>query len=454
MDILLVEDKDSLRKMLETALSSAGYSVEATGRGDAALELLRTKNYQMVLSDLKLPGADGLEILKAAMELQPSPSVVVLTAFGTIEQAVEAIKTGASDFLSKPVDLDHLLIVIERAIKRRRMLTENILLKEELSERLGFPKIIGESKVMKDTVESVKRAAGTGATVLLEGESGTGKELFARAVHFLSDRADEPFVPVNCAAIPENLLENELFGHEKGAYTGAVNRKIGKFELAHRGTIFFDEVSELGISIQSKVLRLIQERSFERVGGLTTITSDVRIVAATNRKLEQETAEGRFRQDLFYRLNVYPVYIPPLREREGDVTLLAEYFLEKFVKEMKKDSISLSPACAKALTEYPWPGNVRELENAMERAVILCDNSEIEPCHLVFNKEALRKHSAAPDNLKGTLKEVCDRAMLSAERKKILSALEESGGDPDKAAVILDITPRLLKSKIREHDIR
>ncbi len=453
MNILLVEDKDSLRKMLKTALTGAGYSVETASRGDNAIELIKSRQYHLILSDLKLPGADGLEILKASMELHPSPSVIILTAFGTIEQAVEAIKRGASDFLAKPVDLDHLFVVVERALKRQQLMMENILLKEEYESKFGFPVIVGESDAIKETVETVKKAARTGATVLLEGESGTGKELFARAVHCLSDRVDQPFVAINCAAIPENLLENELFGHEKGAYTGAVDRKIGKFELAGKGTLFFDEISELNLSIQSKVLRLIQEKNFERIGGLVTITSDVRLVAATNKNLEQETAEGRFREDLFYRLNVFPVYIPPLRERKGDIVLLAEHFLEKFKKEMKKQELSFSEEAVSAINNYSWPGNVRELENAVERAVILCDSDKIEIDHLVFNRQMGKNRIPFVNNLDGSLKEVCERAKKVAEKRKIEAVLEKTDGNLGKAATLLEINIRSLKMKIKEHDI-
>jgi DNA-binding NtrC family response regulator len=287
------------------------------------------------------------------------------------------MKDGAMDFLAKPIDPDHLLLLVERAIAQRRMLTEYILLKEELAERRGAPRIIGEDAKLRQVSQQLHRAAATDATVLLEGESGTGKELFARALHVLSPRADGPFVAINCAAIPENLLETELFGYEKGAFTGAGQRKPGRFELAHRGTLFLDEIGDLPLALQAKILRALEEKQFERVGGTQSLHVDVRIVAATNRNLKQRVAERQFREDLYFRLSVFPIQIPPLRERGDDVLILARHFVDKFCRDLNKKSLTLSPSAIEDIRAYPWPGNVRELQNCMERAVILTEGDEI-----------------------------------------------------------------------------
>ncbi len=452
MDILLVEDKDSLRKMLVTALEGEDYEVEAFADGDEALEALEEQRYKLVLTDLKLPGSDGLDILESAVKLHPSPAVIVLTAYGTIEEAVKAIKMGASDFLSKPVDIDHLLIVIERALKKQRIIYENILLKEKFSEKLEFPRIVGESDVIKSISKDIQKAATTDSTILLQGESGTGKELFAKAIHALSDRSDKPFVAINCAAIPENLIENELFGHEKGAYTGADSSKMGKFELADGGTLFFDEISELQHSVQAKVLRVIQERSFERVGGLSTINVDVRLIAATNRDLQQEVEEDRFREDLFYRLNVFPVHIPPLRERKEDIPVLAEHFLEYLSREMNRDSMEFSDGAIEKLKSYSWRGNVRELENAIERAIILCDGDTVGEEHLDLGAVSKEKDITDIIDTEGTLKEAVNKAKSTVEKEKIEEALEKFS-DKKEAAEHLDISPRTLQKKIKDYHL-
>jgi DNA-binding NtrC family response regulator len=356
--ILIVEDRDSLREMLRHALEAQDHTVIEARDASEALEQLRRARPVVVLTDLKLPVGDGFEVLRAAKEIDPELPVVVMTAYGSIQDAVTAMREGAMDFLAKPVDPDHLLLMVQRAIAQRRMATENILLRQELAERRGAPRIIGEDARLQQVSQQLHRAAATETTVLLEGESGTGKELFARALHALSPRADGPFVAINCAAIPETLLETELFGHEKGAFTGAVGRKPGRFELAHRGTLFLDEIGELPIGLQAKILRALEEKEFERVGGTQSLHVDVRVVAATNRNLRKRVAEQQFRQDLYFRLSVFPIEIPPLRERGPDVLVLARHFVERFRSDLKKPKLTLSSAAIDELLRYPWPGNV------------------------------------------------------------------------------------------------
>ena len=380
--ILLVEDKDSLRTMLRHALEAQGHVViEARDQGEA-VAALQAGRPGVVLSDLRLPEGDGFGVLRAAKELDPELPVIVMTAFGSIQDAVAAMKEGALDFLAKPIDPDHLLLMVERALAQRRMVTENILLKEELAQRRGAPQIVGEDPGLKQVSVALHRAAATDATVLLEGESGTGKELFARALHALSPRADGPFVAINCAAIPETLLETELFGHEKGAFTGAAMRKPGKFELAHRGTLFLDEIGDLPLTLQPKILRALEEKRFERVGGTSPLQVDVRVVAATNRNLRAAVAARQYREDLYFRLSVFPITIPPLRERPADIPMLAKYFLDRFCRDLNKKPLTLAPSAVEELLAYAWPGNVRELQNCVERAVILTEGDTIHARHL------------------------------------------------------------------------
>ncbi|MBS1233044.1 MAG: two component, sigma54 specific, transcriptional regulator, Fis family, partial [Nitrospirae bacterium] len=347
---------------------------------------------------------------------------------------------------------DHLIILIKRALETQRLVTENILLKEEVSSRFGLPGIIGKSRNILDVAQIVQKVAATKTTVLILGESGTGKELFARAIHNLSSRKHYPFVPINCAAIPKALLESELFGHEKGAFTGAEARKLGKFELADKGTIFLDEIGDMDLAIQAKLLRAIEEGEIERVGAITSMTLDVRIVAASNKDLERAVEEKKFREDLFYRLNVFPVRVPPLRERKEDIPLLVEYFINKYCNEMKTPAKSISKEAVDILMGYHWKGNVRELENSIERAVILCDGDVITPEHFVLSKEVVS--AAAPFSLTdGTLESVGKGALRTAETKRIISALHETRGNKSKAAEILQVSYKTLLTKIKEYGI-
>ena len=449
-DVLVVEDKESLRIMLRKTLEVRGYSVDEAGDAYEAKRRLAAARYLVVLTDLRLPAGSGFDVLQAAQDSDPDMPVVVMTAFGTIDEAVRAMKDGAADFLTKPVDTDHLMVLLDRAIDRRRLLTEYVLLKEEYQRRIGLPKLLGEDPALKETMLSIQRAAATDATVLLLGESGTGKELMARSLHQLSDRAKGPFVAINCAAIPETLLENELFGHEKGAFTGAGSRKIGRAELAHHGTLFLDEIGDLPLSLQGKILRLVQEKQFDRVGGTQTITVDVRVVAATNRDLKDAVAAKQFRDDLYFRLSVFPVEIPPLRRRRGDILLLADAFLEKYAREMGRKNLRLGEAARQALVEHSWPGNVRELQNCLERAAILCDGREIRPEHLRLGDGATGGPSLGDVlDLSGPLAEVSRRAAARAEDEAIARALRDTGGDRAAAAERLGISVSTLARRVR-----
>src|ERR1700685_1376652 len=376
--VLLVEDKAELRAMLRKALERAGYTVEEAPDGNTAIEKVRGRRYLLVLSDLKLPGSSGLDVLRESRKVEATLPVILMRAYGSGEEAVTAMKEGAFDFIQKPVDLDHLKLLLQRAAQQQELLRENLLLREKYAVRYGFPRFLGEHPAMKDASQMTQRVAATESTVLLLGESGTGKEVFARAIHHLSSRAGAPFVALNCAAIPEGLVENELFGHERGAYTGAGARKIGKMELAHHGTIFLDEIAELPLNIQSKLLRVLEERCLERVGGTQEIEVNVRILTATNKDLRAAVADKTFREDLFFRISAVPITIPPLRERGDDVLLLADHFLERFKREFRKPGLELAEEARERLLTYPWPGNVRELQNAIERAAILANGSEID----------------------------------------------------------------------------
>ncbi|MDX6531877.1 MAG: hypothetical protein QOH41_4167, partial [Blastocatellia bacterium] len=370
-DILLVEDKESLRRVLRLTLEHAGYSVTEAADAREAINEIGRVPHKVVLTDLRMPNGSGLDVLRAARGADGDVPVIVMTAYGSVDEAVQAMKDGAHDFLQKPVDSNHLLLLVGRALEQTRLRTENILLREEWSKRYGFPRIIGESEAIKRVVAETQRVAQTEATVLLLGESGTGKELFARAVHHLSNRRDKPFVAINCAAIPETLIENELFGHERGAFTGAGERRLGKFELASGGTVFLDEIGELPLAVQGKLLRAIEEKSVDRIGGRGPVPVDLRVVAATNRDLRGAVDKGEFRGDLFFRLAVFPIEIPPLRERLEDVPLLVNHFLQKQASSAGGEPKKIDPQAVDILCHYDYPGNVRELENAIERACAL-----------------------------------------------------------------------------------
>jgi len=450
--LLIVEDKESLALMLRETVESEGLEADLARDGNEAVRKLASgQRYFAVLTDLRMPGADGIAVLRQVKESDPDCPVIVMTAFGTIENAVEAMKLGAFDFVQKPVDVDYLLLLLRRCRENRELRYENILLKDEFRQRYRLPAIVGESPRIVEVSNAIQRVAPTDSTVLLQGESGTGKELFARAIHQLSPRRDRPFVAINCAAIPETLIENELFGHEKGSFTGATGRQLGKFELADSGTIFLDEIGELGIGVQSKILRVIQERRFDRIGGTSTQEADVRIICATNRDLAGEVKEGRFREDLFFRINVFPVTVPPLRARREDIDALSDFFLQKFARELKKPSLRIAAEAREALRAYDWPGNIRELENCIERAAILCDDATIERRDLHLGDASTDALRDALD-LSGTLSEAAERSARIVERLKIDDALQRTGTRAE-AAEALGISVRTLAAKMKEQGI-
>jgi DNA-binding NtrC family response regulator len=453
--LLLVEDKNELRAMLRKALERSGYTVDEAPDGSAAIQKVRARRYLLVITDLKMPGASGLDVLRATKEADATIPVILLTAFGSVEEAVTAMKEGAFDFLQKPVDLDHLKLLVQRGTRQQELLRENLLLREEYTARYGFPRIVGEHASIREISQQIQRIAATDSTALLLGESGTGKELFARAIHHLSGRREQPLVALNCAAIPEGLVENELFGHERGAFTGAGARKVGKIDLAHRGTLFLDEIGELPLAIQAKLLRVLEEKRFERVGGTQLIEADVRIVVATNRDLQTLMQEKLFREDLYFRISAVPITIPALRDRGNDVLLLAEYFLEKFSREFAKPGLELSSDAKQRLLEYRWPGNVRELQNTLERAVILADGLSIRPNSLQLpspkpNLESL-PDGMLPEKFSwdGSLEEVTQRATGHVERVLLESTLRDCQWNKTRAAERLGVSPKTLLAKIR-----
>ena len=453
-DILLVEDKESLRHVIRLTLENAGYTVTESADARAAINEISTTRYRLVLTDLRMPNGSGLDVLRAARTSDPDVPVILMTAFGSIDEAVQAMKDGAHDFLQKPVDSNHLLLLVERALEQARLRNENILLREEWSRRYGFPRIIGESDVMKRAVGETQRVAQTEATVLLLGESGTGKELFARAVHHLSNRRDKPFVAINCAAIPETLIENELFGHERGAFTGASDRRQGKFELASGGTVFLDEIGELPLSVQGKLLRAIEEKVVDRIGGRAQVPVDVRVVAATNKDLKTAVDQGEFRGDLFFRLAVFPLEIPALRERGDDVVLLANHFASQLGHELRGREAELSKEAIAHIRGRAWPGNVRELENAIERACILSDSLILEPRDLGLVSASIDDDKSLNDfDLSGTLSDVAHRALTVVERKKISAALATNSGNKSRTAEDLGISYKTLLNKIKEYGL-
>ena len=453
-DILLVEDKDSLRRVMRLTLENAGYSVTESADARSALNEIATTRHRLVLTDLRMPNGSGLDVLRAARAADGDVPVIVMTAFGSIDEAVQAMKDGAHDFLQKPVDSNHLLLLVERALEQARLRTENILLREEWSRRYGFPRIIGESEVIKRAVGETQRVAQTEATVLLLGESGTGKELFARAVHHLSPRRDKAFVAINCAAIPETLIENELFGHERGAFTGANDRRQGKFELASGGTVFLDEIGELPLGVQGKLLRAIEEKVVDRIGGRAPVPVDVRVVAATNKDLKTAVDKGEFRGDLFFRLAVFPLEIPPLRDRKDDIILLARHFAAEIGRELRGREAELDPEAIAAIRKHHWPGNVRELENAIERACILSDSLILQPGDLGFGVNNDRTDETLHDlDLSGTLSDVAHRALELVERKKIAASLEANAENKSRTAEDLGISYKTLLNKIKDYGL-
>jgi len=449
LKILVIEDEPSVRLGISCTLEGAGYRITTAEDGADGIKLFEKEDFDVVITDLRLPGADGIEVLKSVKAIYPDTGVIIITAFADVKTAVEAMREGAYDYISKPFDPDELLIVIDRFIKHRGLVLENIRLREEVKERKQFQCIIGASSAMQAIFELIEIVAKTDSSVMIYGESGTGKELVANAIHSLSPRKDKPFIKINCAAIPETLLESELFGHEKGAFTGAIQRRRGKFEAADGGAILLDEIGDMPPALQAKLLRVIENQTFERLGGNESLTVDVRTIYATRKNLKDEVKANRFREDLYYRINVMPITIPPLRDRKEDIPLFIEHFIEVFSKKTGKTNLSITPAAMNMLLNYDYPGNVRELKHAIEMAVTLCKGNLLEPCCLPaeISGDRIEQRLQTP---------VCDDLSVidkvkAFEGELIARALEETGGRKKETAKKLGISRGTLWRKLKEH---
>jgi len=476
--ILVIEDDDTVRDVLHSFLVSRKFDVSLAENGETGLDMARAEKFDLILTDLVMPGITGMDVLKEVTTAATSVPVIVMTAFGTVQTAVEAMRNGAFDYVTKPFNLDELMIVLEKALSVSKLQKENVMLKRQLKKKYNFKGLIGDSPSMQTVYELIEKIADTDSTILITGESGTGKELIAKTIHYNNiSRAGGPFVPINCAAIPRDLLESELFGHEKGAFTGAISTRLGRFELAQAGTLFLDEVGELDPSLQVKLLRVLQEREFERVGGMKTIKVDVRILAATNKDLEKATKEGKFREDLYYRLNVIPLQLPPLRRRHEDIPLLTAFFVQEFCRKKKREPFSFSPQVMDCLLKYRWPGNVRELENLMERLTILVSGPVVqladlpEKLHLTTGEDSeaaaspqvvtsFRTMAAkAPLPIQGSDLELgetgvdLNELVATMERNMIMKALEKAGGVRSKAAQFLGLNRTTLLEKMKKMKI-
>ena len=449
--ILIVEDDLNALEGLTSILEDEEYEVFKAANSEKAYSIIKDNYINLLLTDYLLPDEDGLILAKRIFNQQPEIKVIMMTAFGSIKNAVNAMRLGIYDYLTKPINIDELLIVIKRALKEQRIIIENLNLKDILSKTYRFENIIGVSGKMQEIFKKIKKVASTEATVLIRGESGTGKELIARALHFQSMRADEPLIEINCASIPETLLESELFGHEKGAFTGAYKQKKGKFEAAHKGTVFLDEIGELSGALQSKLLRVLQEKRFSRVGGTQTIEVNVRLIAATNSNLEEKIKEKKFREDLYYRLNVIPIFIPTLRERKEDISPLVDHFIKIYAKKNKRTIVGVDNEVRNAFLEYEWPGNVRELENAIENAVVL---SEKDRLLLKDLPPYLQSFSQDVDGGRELNKNLSYKEQLELyEKQLIIKALEEVKWDKLEAANNLGYTIRTLRNKLNKYQV-
>jgi len=446
--VLVVDDEEIVRESLGGWLAKDGYEVKLAPEGASARELMKTEPFAIVLADLKMPGIDGLQVLEEAKRIQPEAVVVIMTAYATVETAVTAMKLGAYDYLVKPFDPEELSIMLEKIVSQRALRHENEVLRKALKREWGFHDLLSKSPSMQQVFELARVAARSASTILVLGESGSGKEVLARAIHAESPRAAGPFVAVNCAALTETLLESELFGHEKGAFTGAVARRKGKFEAADGGTLFLDEVGDISSKLQLELLRVLEDRSFHRVGGNEPISVDVRIVAATNRDLKKAVAEGRFRDDLYYRLNVIPIVVPPLRDRRQDVPLLVDRFIEALSAELNKKLDGVSPQAMTALLAHDWPGNVRELRNVLERGAVVAHGAtiQVEDLGMAGAQPTAAEPGAAPAAMPGTLEDV--------ERRHIGEVLLQENGNVTRAARVLGIDRVTLYKKIRKYGLR
>lgn len=444
----VIDDDDAIRRILNDYLTEEGHDVVSCNNALCGLEEYKRASFDAVLSDIKMKGMDGMTFLTSVRKLDPEAKVIMITAYGTVENAVDAIKAGAFDYIKKPFRLDDIHFSIKKALSFKKLEQENISLKKELKKKYSYEHIIGESPPMQKVFERIAKVADSDSTILISGESGTGKELVAKTIHYQSARGSRPLIPVNCGAIPESLLESELFGHEKGAFTGAIATRIGRFELADGGTIFLDEIAELSRPLQVKLLRVLQEREFERVGGIKTIHVNVRILAATNRRIEKAVEDGDFRKDLYYRLNVIPLAIPPLRERKDDIELLCNHFLELYCQKKKRTTMTIDSEAMKIIKKYPWPGNVRELENLIERIVVLKDRDD----DLIKAPELPERFLNKQEEIDITITDDgidLSKAVEHFEKRLINQALKKSHGVKSKAANLLRVNRTTLVEKIK-----
>jgi len=448
--VVVIDDEVNAAAALETLLREDGYEVSSAHDASSGLLLVEREDPDVILTDLRMPGMDGLELLAKVKEIRPDTMVILMTAYGTVKTAVKAMKLGAADYLSKPIDVEELEVVLQKTVERKRLVEETRTLRDRLDDKYRLDNLVGESPEMLSVFKTVRQVAPSRASVLLFGESGTGKELFAQALHQNSPRRHKPFIKVACAALPETLLESELFGHEKGSFTGAVYARSGRFEAADGGTLFLDEVGDISPTVQVKLLRFLEEREFERVGGNRTYRVDVRIVAATHRDLRKKLEDGSFREDLYYRLNVIEIHIPALRERAGDIPVLAHHFLKKYGEANSKTLTGFSDDVLTLLLQHTWPGNVRELENAIERAVVL-SNEPVLVSHDFPTLHQSRGDAAAPKDGFGGSVSIPGSTLAEIEREAILRTLEAVGGSTSRAASLLRISPRKIQYKLKEY---
>jgi len=446
--ILLIDDDKNTANGLRKILLQDGYDTSCVYTGNEAVRLIDTEHFDIVITDMKLPDISGFSIIEKVKKKDPDIPVIMITAFSSLQTAIDAMKKGADDYLTKPVNIEELELILKKIWEKQLLILQNRELRQHLDDKYGFSGFIGNTSEMQLIFKTITEIAPTAASVLIYGETGTGKELVAHAIHHNSDRNNKPFIALHCASLSEGVLESELFGHEKGAFTGAVNQRRGRFELADSGTLFLDEIGDLNSHVQIKLLRVLETGCFERVGGEETLESNVRIIAATNKDLEEEIREGRFREDLYYRLNVINLELPPLRERREDIGLLTDSFLVKYAAKNKKDIKGFSSQCTRLLSNYDWPGNVRELENAVERAVVMARNEFIEPGNLPLSiSQSLKKAK------KDTFRIPSGTTMKEIEKKAILDALNTTDGSKSKAAKILGISTRKIEYKIKEWSI-
>ncbi|MBP6672672.1 MAG: sigma-54-dependent Fis family transcriptional regulator [Bacteroidetes bacterium] len=450
MRILIVDDEASQREVLYGYLKKKKFTVQHASSSDEAAAAVRSHHFDLVLTDFKMPGKTGFDLLQEVKRIDPETVVVLMTAFGTIEGAVDAMRAGAYDYLSKPIELDEIDLLVRRVQERSSLIEENRNLRDQLREKLSFTEIVSQSSAMQDVLSTASRVASAKAPVLVRGESGTGKELIARAIHFNSPRSTAPFIAVNCAALNDNLLESELFGHEKGAFTGAEKQRRGRFELADGGTIFLDEIGDISPATQVRLLRVLQEQKFERVGGSETIAVDVRIVAATNKNLESAIASGKFRDDLYYRLNVVTIEIPPLRSRREDISVLLEHFLNRFAKEHKRKKLAFSKEAWESLIRYDYPGNVRELENIVQRSVIFSRGEQITSADIPLVVRGSSHESSSRKPVDSTF----DEQIEQLEKELIFEALRLNGNNQSKAAQHLKLSERNLRYRLKKWGVK